>query len=239
MKKIVMMLFVIMALGARAEDNRLGLGGYYKLSKYIGGENKLYPFVNVSYDKFYLQGSEIGYSFDLNEVEVTPFVKKDSTEGFEKGELTGSNALLETRENPMLAGVKVSKKIDNLDLSLSGYRDFSSEGNNIKLKAAYTLKIFEFLYFLPSASAVYSDKNYVNYYYGMTAEESALTGGEYKNLNGSIRGEFELGAAMFFSQKAGVYFSYNVEALNGHNYNHSLIKHMANKSFTLMGMYRF
>jgi hypothetical protein len=67
----------------------------------------------------------------------------------------------------------------------------------------------------------------------------ALTGGEYKDLNGSIRGEFELGAAMFFSQKAGVYFSYNVEALNGHNYNHSLIKHMANKSFTLMGMYRF
>ena len=146
---------------------------------------------------------------------------------------------METRESPKIAGIKISKKIDNLNLSLSGYREFNSDSNNLKLKAAYTLKIFEFLYFLPSASAVYSDKNYVNYYYGMTAEESALTGGEYKDLKGSGRGEVELGAAMFFAQKAGGYFSYNVEALNGDNYNHSLIKHMAKKSFTLMGMYRF
>lgn len=239
MKKTVLMLFVLVSFVIRPEDNRLGLGGYYKLSKYIGGDDKLYPFVNVTYNNAYLQGSEIGYNFDLGNMEFTPFLKKDTTEGFEKGELTGSNALLETRENPMIVGAKISKKIDNLNLSLSGYRDFTSDGNNLKLKASYTLKIFEFLYFLPSASAIYSDKNYVNYYYGMTAEESALTEGEYKDLNGSIRGEFELGAAMFFSQKAGIYFSYNVEALNGHNYNHSLIKHMTNKSFTLMGMYRF
>ena len=45
------MLFVLVSFVIRPEDNRLGLGGYYKLSKYIGGENKLYPFVNVAYDK--------------------------------------------------------------------------------------------------------------------------------------------------------------------------------------------
>ena len=55
-----MMLFVIIALGVRAEDNKLGLGSYYKLSKYIGGDDKLYPFLNVTYNNAYLQGSEIG-----------------------------------------------------------------------------------------------------------------------------------------------------------------------------------
>ena len=60
MKKIIMMLFVIIALGVRAEDNKLGLGSYYKLSKYIGGDDKLYPFLNVTYNNAYLQGSEIG-----------------------------------------------------------------------------------------------------------------------------------------------------------------------------------
>lgn len=239
MKKKIMAILMAISAFAVAEDNRAGLGVFYKTSKYEGGEGKTYPFFNLKYENAYLQGSEIGYNIEKDNYTINPFLKKETTEGFEKGELDGINSLLEERKNPLLAGLRVKKDCNNLDLELSAYRDFTSDGNNAELKASYTLEIFRFLYFLPSASLVYSDKNYTKYFYGITEEEAMLTGNAYKELNASFRTQLEMGLALFFSEKAGIYFSYNMEILDKDNYNGSLIKDSVNESYTLMGMYRF
>lgn len=237
MKKIIIGIFICCNLFAL--DNKFGLGVFNKNSKYIGGKDKIYPFFNIDYKNIYVQGGEIGYSFEYKKGKLKPFIKKDSTEGFEQGELNGENATLHERKSPVLLGLKYDKDFGKANLECSIYRDFSSEGNSARVDFSYTKELLMFLYFLPKISIVYSDENYTDYFYGISNEESAFIGHKYKDLNDSIRGEMQLGMAMFFSKQLGLYFSYNLEHLDKNSYNESLIKKSNNESFTLMSFYRF
>lgn len=240
MKKFIIFLLVLVPIFSESSSNKFGGGLYYKLSKYNGGENKLVPIFNLQYYNLTIVGTELIYNIsNSTNYTISPFLKFDYTEGFKSGELSGANALLNERKNPLLIGLKTSKNLNNLNLELSYFRDLTSDSNNLRIKGTYTLKLLDYLYFIPSISGIYSDSNYINYYYGISRDEAILTNSEYKELNSSIRGELELGGVLFFSPTVGSYFAYNVEILNGNNFNDALISHLANKSFILNIFYKF
>ena len=237
MRKIL--IGVLICCNLFALDNKFGIGGFKKNSKYIGGKDKIYPFFDLEYKNLYIQGGELGYKVPLKQGNLTPFIKKDVTEGFEALELDGINSLLNERKNPLLLGFKYDKDFGKTNLELSLYRDLSSQGNNVRLGISYTKELLIFLYFLPKVSLVYSDEKYNDYFYGINREEASLLGEYYKDLSGSLRGEIQLGMVMFFSQQLGLYFSYNSEYLDKTSYNENLMKKSNNESFILMSFYRF
>lgn len=220
-------------------DNKVGLGLYRMESRYVGGDYKNFPLININYENFYMQGLEFGYEFKVSNFTLTPFIKKDSTEGFEKGDLEGFNSNLNDRNNPKIVGGKVGVDIDNLNLELSAFRDFTSDGNNVSAKVSYTKEIFRFLYFLPSFTTTYRDKNYTNYYFNYTETEAANLGFEYYKLDSSLKHELSLGFAMFFSEQVAIYSSYNLELCRSDSYNEHLVEDGVNESLVLMGLYRF
>lgn len=238
MKKII--LFLLLISSAYATDNQVGLGLFNKESRYIGGEEKLYPFFKVDYKNFYIKGSEFGIAIPIEKALVTPFIKKDTTEGFKKGELSGENSNLDERKQPLLIGIKYGDSLKKMSYEFGINHDFTSEGNSIFLNLGYQQELFKFLYFLPNISFIYSDENYTDYYFGLSKEEcSNILGNPYKDLKSSFRGSVQLGLAMFFSYKYGMYLSYNNEFMDKTQYNEKLIKSENNKSLTLMGFYRF
>lgn len=249
MKKFIVFLSLILSVFAEdSKDNNknkiipqvLGVGTYSQNSRYYGGKDMLSLIGIVQYENLYLQGSELGYKIHTNkDIVFVPYIKYDLTEGFEKGEITGVNELVDETGYPLDLGVKVTDKIKNLTLEFNYFRDFTSEANNVKLKLAYTLKIFEFLYFLPSISGIYNDKNYVNHYYGISEKNSDELNYDYKKLNGAFRGELELGGMMFFSPNIGTYIIYNLEVLDKKNVNDLLVKNTVNNRFIFTVLYRF
>lgn len=249
MKKIIM--FLIFAAGIFAEDLEktaknsfipevLGGGTFSQPSKYKGGDSMLSVIGIVQYKHLYLQGSELGYKIDKNEnYALVPYIKYDVTEGFNKGDLEGSTSVVDETKHPVDLGLKFTNKIKNLTLELNYFRDFTSSANNIKLKASYVMKIYEFLYFLPSISGIYNDEKYTNHYYGLSESNSSALGSQYKKLESSVKGEIELGGMMFFSSNIGTYVIYNVEILDKNNVNNLLIKNTVNNRFIFTILYRF
>jgi len=239
MKRLLIFLILFNVSLLALPKERYGIGVYYKLSKYVGQKDIMTPIINIKYKNIYYAGNEGGVKFELNDSSyLTPYIVYDTTEGFKSEELEGIYKSLNNKNPPFELGLRYEKDYGNLNLSFSGLRDFTSEGNSLSIKSVYALKIFDFLYFVPSVAAVYSDKNFTNYYYSITKEESEKIGIEFREFTSSLRANLELGSVLFFSQNIGVYFSYNVEAINQDNFNNYLMENLANKSFVLNVFYQ-
>lgn len=236
----ILIFFLLLSIYVFAlPEERYGVGVYYKLSKFGGQEDIKTPIINIKYKNIYFAGNEGGVKFKLKDSSfLTPYIVYDTTEGFKSEKLDGIYKNLNDKNAPFEFGLRYEKDYGNLNFSFSGSRDFTSNGDSISFKSTYALKILEFLYFIPSTEAIYSDKKFTNYYYSITKEESEKIGMQFQEFNSSLRGKLELGIALFFSKNIGTYFAYNVEAINDKDFNHDIMPNLANKSFVLNVFYQ-
>ena len=132
----------------------------------------------------------------------------------EKGELDGK--ILEDREAPMTLSLKATKRLKKSSFSLDYKRDFSSDGNILTLSGGYTYfldKKYD-IAIIPSIQYSYADKNYSNYYYNFTLNESLEIGDTFESLSNTNTIEAGIMTSITITPKTSLIFAYRLKYLD-------------------------
>lgn len=214
MKKIT--IFIAIVINLFAVKGSVGIIGGVQEEIYIN-HNKyfVFPSWSLRYKYFSINGLNIstgmpykGLMFNL------AFEPSVFGETLEKGELDGK--ILEERDAPMILSLKATKRLKKSSFSLDYKRDFSSDGNILTMSGAYTFfldKKYDII-IIPSIQYSYADKNYSNYYYNFTLNETLELGDVFKNLNNTNTIEVGVMTNIAVTPKTSLLFAYKLKYLD-------------------------
>lgn len=201
MKYIFLSILIISSIYAKGPKNSFGVGTAISQSPYQGVKNDPLPFPMVTYhtDTFYIQALEIGYklvNFDMLKINaiINPVFRHLDPD--DSPYLTG----MDKRDRTIDGGVKIALKLIPLvTLSAKAMHDTLSvhEGYRRELKANILVPFSKsFIIMLSHGKQKYSS-DYINYYFGVKANESTISRNEYIPTSSEIT-------------STGVNFIYNI-----------------------------
>jgi outer membrane protein len=198
----------------------LGVGGI-KLESLYKTEDKYdnipLVFVNVRYNNFYMNYDEVGYDIFNEDNSKLSLIGK-VYRGYDSSDLEDEFSAMDDRDMDFHLGLKTSYVHDIYKFITYGTVDVSdnSNGKILGFEGSARLTILDRkLYFTPAIGAVYADKHFVNYFYGVT-ESEAVEGGI--NNGNEYSGEAE----MTYGVKGILSYIYNsdisLQWINGVNF---------------------
>lgn len=215
MKYILISIFLIMSTLSSAQS--IGFGLFKTESVYKTEKNRIYPFPMLSLEfkeKYYINGLEAGAKYRLNDsTEVSGSVSYNLI-GVDNKDLSGEYKYIDDRDAQLEFGVNINKALKKVNYSLKLRRDISNKSNGFygSLGASRAFKFKKKFSLIPSIGFTWYDDRYMNYYYGVSDEESGRTSLNYEkphnamSTNISVRGIYAYSRKMMFSVMTGVEF---------------------------------
>ncbi len=209
-----------MAGAAPAEEQSswgLGVAAFSVQQPYTGIKRETRALPLISYENQYVRvfGPVVevkAYSVELGasqrlDLRVTG---KYDFSGYETGDAPILNGMRE-RKNGFWAGAKATWRTGVVDVSAELQADVSgkSKGRRASLGVEKNWRIGEHIMLTPRASAAWVDKKYVDYYYGVAADEARAGRAAYVGKSGvnaelGLRGTYIAGAHHSFFLDLGV-----------------------------------
>ncbi len=162
--------------GSQQSEFSLGLGATVSDSPYRDYDNdpSLIPLINYKSGAFHVRGTELGYQVyqGTGSIEV---IGNLNTMEFDAGESNPLSAL-DDRDMAFEAGVRY--RLDNFSITALTDVSDTHEGERVNLNYAFPLKSNNQQSGLtPAVGMDWQSDDYNSYYYGVSAGESARTGG--------------------------------------------------------------
>ncbi|MFN2098727.1 MipA/OmpV family protein [Altererythrobacter sp. MF3-039] len=156
------------AEGKAENDDHIsvGVGAVMVEDPFIDSDTQAYPFpyLSVRQDAFYIEGEEIGLTFDKKLGDIKPSI-----------ELFGAARIRDGRDREKVtadAGARLSLETDFGTLSAEYRRDITDTFNGGEAIARYSLPIsMGRLTVTPALQATWMDRKTTNYLYGITAAQ--------------------------------------------------------------------
>ncbi len=192
MRYILIFFLLFLSLNAENEKQKLtvGLGGYIQSQPYKGVDDFILPSPVIFYDDglFYIRWSRAGIYFlgDKQDDFAWGFsiTTQPRTYGYEKNEIKGMNE----RETTWEGGLAFSAKTDKAYIEIMALTDVLDRYDSwmIKTEIGYDLEAGDFSFY-PSVIIGYQSDEFINYYYGVTAEEVVSSGHSKYTPNGGFQ----------------------------------------------------
>ena len=172
-------------------NSSIGITGVWSES-YIIGENNTsdpFPYIDLTYGMFKASPRGIGLEHTINDkdkVSLLATLRRSPLDIDDNSQLTGLNE----RKDATELTVGWSTKLQSVDITSSLSADISDKHNGYeaKVKASKPYKTQVGL-LIPSLSLAYQSKDLVNYYHGINADESVLSGYEVYEGKGGVIGQ--------------------------------------------------
>ena len=172
-------------------NSSIGITGIWAESYIVGEDNVSdpFPYVNLSYGMFRASPQGIGVEHtisDKDKVSLLVKLRRSPLDIDENSQLTGLNE----RKDATELALGWSTKLQSIDITSSLAADISDKHNGYeaKIKASKPYKTQVGL-FIPSLGLAYQSKDLVNYYHGISASESALSGYQAYKGDGGVIGQ--------------------------------------------------
>ncbi|MDY0743184.1 MipA/OmpV family protein [Paucibacter sp. R3-3] len=198
--------------GSDATPWRVGIGVASMARPYAGADNKTVAFPNVSYENDYVRIAGLGADLKLGSTGPFSFalrLKYALGDGYKASDAPILNGM-DSRQGSLWLGPSVRWKGDlgRISLDLAADALGKSKGLQLKLGAEHDFRAGSFL-LTPHLAAEFVDKKYVDYYYGVTADEAtanrtAYTGRSTVNLEAGLRAGFMIDTANSIFADVGV-----------------------------------
>jgi len=231
--KYILSLFILISISFADEEKKekitIGFGPYIQSQPYKNVDDMILASPVFFYDNgivyarwtrfgIYFLGSageEFSWGFSLT--------AQPRTNGYSPDDSPHMNGMSE-KESSWEGGVAFSAGLNDSFLEIIYLHDLLDKYNSymITFEVGHTLK-FDKITFYPSVVAVYQNKGFLNYYYGVTQEESNLVHPEY-----STDSDFKFEAQTYISypitDKLSVFFNAKIDWLSNEAKNSPLIE---------------
>ncbi len=167
----------------RVNRLRVGINAMYNEQSFTNYDNKIAIFPSVFYDNstIYARGNTLGYNFIKDkENELSIFAQYGGV-SYDPDNASNPYAGLEERDYAIFAGASYMRVSPfgalrgQLATAVTG--DSTKDGNPLFARLTYLAKFKQDkLTLYPSVGLQWQDDNYNDYYYGVTAKETAKTG---------------------------------------------------------------
>jgi len=183
------------AVAAPADETSswgLGIAAFTVQKPYTGIKRETHALPLLSYENQYVRvfGPVVelkAYSIDLGDGQRLDLrlVGKYDFSGYEAGDARILNGMRE-RKNGFWAGGKVTWRSGVVDVSAELQADVSgkSKGRRAIFGLEKNWRVSEHIMLTPRASAIWVDKKYVDYYYGVAADEASAGRVAYMGTSG-------------------------------------------------------
>lgn len=185
MKKMLALLGAIFVVGQSAMAGTVGIGYGVTTPIYHSDKNDyILPIVELEYDKFFLKGgSTYGLSFGYKVLEEDNYVLSLYGMPFGGYDLKNSDMKsgykgIDERDTHFMGGVEFVyyPGIYNLQTSLA--TEYGEEGGHFNFRVSRPYHIGAKLTVIPSINYTYYDSDFVDYYFGIDANELNKPNGE-------------------------------------------------------------
>lgn len=180
MKKILIIIITILLTTiSLAQSVGLGIIGSNSVYKTKDSINIIpIPIINLKYDYFIFRETETGFYYDINKNLTIGSVIKYNFEGVDSDDMKDEFKNIDDRKNQVELGLFTEYMINNYQLDLKFYKDISNKSDGYYIDASIKEeKMFNNRYiFSYKFNYTHFDKKYMNYYYGISKEESFKTG---------------------------------------------------------------
>ena len=209
--------------GAQSSSWALGVGAISRDRAYtdIDRDNMALPFFQYENRWVSIAGPQIG--FKLLSLDVAPkqslnfdLIARYDGSGFDDDDIEDTPILAGMRERKggFWAGARIEWKTDWVDLSAEALGDASgnSKGKRFNLGVEKTWHIGERVMITPRVTASWNDKKYVDYYYGVRADEARPGGAAYQGDSG-VNAEVGIRGIYMFDQRHSMFVDFEVSRL--------------------------
>ena len=234
------------APGDEASSWGLGVAAFSEQQPYadIDRENRVLPL--ISYENQYVRvfGPVVefkAYSLDLGggqRLDLRVIGKYDFS-GYEAGDATILNGMRE-RKSGFWAGGKVKWATGVVDVSAELLADVSgnSKGRRFNLGLEKNWRIGQHVILTPRAGASWVDKKYVDYYYGVAADEARAGRAAYQGKSG-VNAELGLRGTYVFDAHHSMFLDLGVSKLSKKIKDSPLVDRATESRVGLGYLYRF
>jgi len=238
-----LLLLVLAAQTASAVEVAIGVGGSVSSAPYKHYDTQWtpLPMIDVDSDYFYLRGAAAGVKiFKRDFIEVSVFGAYDAT-SFDSGDTSDEHLRnLKDRDASVAMGLEVRLLTPYGMLHASAARDIlgNSEGINGSLGYAYSAE-FGPLEIIPKAGVYWADSRYNRYYYGISDQESHLSGLLAYNPGAGVTPYFGLAMSYSLTDAWEVLLSGEMVFSGGNIQDSPMVGHAHTQSLTIGIMYNF
>ena len=227
----------------------LGVGAMTRQKAYAGidRDNMAIPFVQYENRYVSIMGPQIGFkllSLDLAPSQSLNFdlVARYDGSGYDDDDIEDTPILagMRERKSGFWAGARIEWKTDWVDVSAEALGDASgnSKGKRFNLGVEKTWHIGERLMITPRVAANWQDKKYVDYYYGVRADEARAGRAAYRGDSG-VNAEVGIRAMVMFDARHSAFVDLEVSTLAKEIKDSPLVDRSTENRVVLGYLYRF
>lgn len=236
MKKLIV--FILFSMSIFSVEKNIAFGIYTQDGQYKGQGIQYFPNIVATYGDYYLEGLEIGKVLYNDKFKLSTFFKYETVTGFEASDLDMEYKDLDDRKPPLLLGFRSKKQMGKITYMAEIFGDFRSSAFGSGIGASSTFRPFEPLFLIPSVKVFYYDKNYGNYFYGISRDESQRTGLDEINIVDGTRLEISLDTLLFLSESFGFALRTTYEFID-ENWESEIVEDNESFKGSLLVIYRF
>lgn len=180
MKKLLL-LIIMSAMSVIMNAQSIGVGAIVSESYYKSKDDLNYapiPLIDIEYGNFFIKNTELGLKVDTSDYLSVGAMINYNFSGVKAEDLEGVYSGIDDRDQQYEAGAFIEFKNETFSLKASFYTDISdtSDGSYYSISARNQIHLSRSLIITPYINySIYDDK-FVNYYYGISAEEATRTG---------------------------------------------------------------
>ena len=226
-----------------AAEVALGVGGNVQFAPYKRYDTQWTPLPMVDLDSeyLYIRGTTAGVKIrTLDFLEISVFGAYDAT-SFDASDTSDARLrLLQDRDASVAVGMEIRLTTQFGMLRASAARDIlnNSNGWNGTLGYAYSVE-FGPLEIIPTAGMYWSDSRYAGYYYGISSQESRLSGLATYDPGGGTSPYLGLAMSYSLTDAWEIFCSGEIVFLGGNIQDSPMVGRSHTRSLTLGIMYNF
>lgn len=163
----------------RPTNLQLGASVVYSDKGYrnYDGNTNVYPAIFYENHRFYVRGNQLGVNLIQDRQQNLALNAQYAGDSYDASEASGAFKGLDDRDASVMVGASYQRNIQYVAVRGQVVTDVSgnSDGTTARLSVGTRLPRNDWTLY-PSAGLQWQDKNYNDYYYGITAAEAARTG---------------------------------------------------------------
>ena len=203
-------------------------------------EIKVLPGVFYDNNRVYARGAQAGaYLINDGANQLSVYAQLDGSE-FDPDDATGALQGLDKRKASAAAGLSYLRRTPVGGFRLQVATDVLDKSGGNTARLTYLAKITkDKLTVYPSIGFEYHDADYNNYYYGVSAQESAKTGVAAYESNNSLNPYINISANYDFNERWAGFANQSLSYLPNEQYDSPMVDSRTDATTTLGLLYKF
>lgn len=202
------------------EKVTIGVGPYIQSQPYNDTSDIVLPSPVIFYDNsiFYIRWTSFGVYFLGNKSDELSWgfslTAQPRTNGYDPDDSQHLNGMDE-KKNSWDGGVAFSASFKNSYIEINYLKDMLNRHNSYtaKVELGYSLE-FDNISFYPSVLVVYQNKDFLNYYYGVTQKESQNSMHNFYNPNSDLKYAVQTYINYPINKKLSAFFNARIDLLS-------------------------